>query len=395
MLKKFISMTTAVLLMASGISFVGATAANASTTTVTLSTITFRGAINPSTNVFDSLPGADRSTIGASFIGGGEQWQTATLTWSPSISNNRFASGTVYTATFYLSPRNGWNINGLSTSFFTVAGATSVLVSYDAGSPREWAFVTVVFPAAGSGSSSSSSSSSSQQSSEQTQAAAAAAAAAAFGAGQKLTKTVSAQQNLSSAFLGSKPGSIEDFRSANINVTTTASLIRINAEILKLSAIDRTDFAKIKALAEKIEFDESFFNASSRPTAATYAAYGVPGVTERVVAKVNEKVLALPAAQRLDTKAITEIANVESFVDRVANTATRSTVSTNLLISKRLVPADYPKKHSLLLGLSRYPEGSLNTMAKIEAAIKEQIAKAEAPRLRTVEIRARIAARRG
>jgi hypothetical protein len=393
MLKKFISMTTAVLLMASGISFVGATAANASTTTVTLSTITFRGAINPSTNVFDSLPGADRSTIGASFIGDGVQWQTSVLSWSPSISNNRFASGTVYTATFYLSPRNGWNINGLSSSFFTVTGATSVSATYDASSPREWAFVTVVFPAAGSGSSSSSSSSSSQQSSAQSQAAA--EAAAAFAAGQKLMKTASAQQNLSTAFLGSKPGSIEDFRSANINLTTTASLNRINAEILKLSAIDRTDFVKIKALAEKIEFDESFFNATSRPTASTYAAYGVPGVTERVVAKVNEKVLALPAAQRLDTKAITEIANVESFVDRVANTATRSTVSTNLLISKGLVPADYPKKHSLLLGLGNYPEGSLNTMAKIEAAIKEQIAKAEAPRLRTAEIRARIAARRG
>ena len=44
--------------------------------------------------------------------------------------------------------------------------------------------------------------------------------------------------------------------------------------------------------------------------------------------------------------------------------------------------------------LGTYPEGSLNTMAKIEAAIKAEIAKAEAPRLRTAEIRARIAARR-
>lgn len=238
------------------------------------------------------------------------------------------------------------------------------------------------------------SSSSSTSSSAQSAAATAAAAAAAFGAGQKLAKSVGAQQNLYSAFLGNKPGSIEDFRSANINVTTAASLNRINAEILKLPTIDRTDFSKIKALAEKIEFDESFFNPVARPVAATYATYGVPGVTDRIVAKVNAQVLELPAAQRLDIKAIMEIAKAESFVDRVANTETRSSVSATLLISKGLMPADYPKKLSLIQGLGSYPEGSLNTMAKIEAAIKEQIAKAQAPRLRTAEIKAKIAARK-
>ena len=225
-------------------------------------------------------------------------------------------------------------------------------------------------------------------------AAAAAAADQAFGEGLRLRKMISAQQNLSSAFLGDKSGSIDDFRAANITVTTTASLIRINAEILKLSGLDRIDFAKIKVLAEKIEFDESFFNAAARPAASTYATYGVAGVTDRILAKVNAQVLELPAAKRLDTKAIIEIANVESFIDRVANTETRSSVSANLLISKGLMPADYPKKLSLIQGLGSYPEGSLNTMAKIEAAIKEQIAKAQAPRLRTAEIKAKIAARK-
>ena len=224
-------------------------------------------------------------------------------------------------------------------------------------------------------------------------AAAAAAADQAFGEGLRLRKMISAQQNLSSAFLGDKSGSIDDFRDANITVTTTASLIRINAEILKLSGLDRIDFAKIKVLAERIEFDESFFNAAARPAASTYATYGVAGVTDRILAKVNAQVLELPGAQRLDTKAITEIANVESFIDRVANTETRASVSASLLISKGLVPADYPKKHSLIQGLGSYPEDNLNTMAKIQAAIKAEIAKAQAPRLRTAEIKARIAAR--
>ena len=310
------------------------------------------------------------------------------ISWSPSIPfNGTFQSGVTYSARVNLNADTGFRIRGASTSTFTVPGANSVV--YD---PTAQFRLVAVFPAAGSAGSSSSSSS---QSTQQAQAAAAAAAAAAFGAGVKLTKTVSAQQNLSSAFLGSKPGSLEDFRAANITVTSTASLNRINAEILKLSALERTDFAKIKALAEKIEFDESFFNPATRPGASTYTAYGVPGVTDRIVAKVNAQVLALPAAQRSDIKAISEIAQAESFIDRVANTETRSTVSTNLLISKGLVTADYPRKHSLLKGLGNYPEGSLNTMAKIEAAIKAEIAKAEAPRLRTAEIRARIAARRG
>jgi hypothetical protein len=104
-------------------------------------------------------------------------------------------------------------------------------------------------------------------------------------------------------------------------------------------------------------------------------------------------VLELPAAQRLDIKAITEIAQAESFIDRVANTETRASVSASLLISKGLVPADTPYKHSLVQGLGSYPEGSLNTMAKIEAAIKAEIAKAGARKAQTAEIRARIAAR--
>jgi hypothetical protein len=45
-------------------------------------------------------------------------------------------------------------------------------------------------------------------------------------------------------------------------------------------------------------------------------------------------------------------------------------------------------------GLASYPDGSLNSLEKIEAAIKEQIFKAEAPKRRFAEIKAKIAARK-
>lgn len=385
MFKKYVLTATAVLLLATGTSILGSTAANAAmcSSEQLSSSSTIKGvAFNAGTRQASST---DFNGSGSSNMG------SITLTEAQASGNgvtSIVATGSATATWLHVGPSiNSWGNDDISTTA-DLAGVTLAYgelfeIKISGTGCTDYYRISITVP---------SSRQNGQQSAQQA-AAAAQAEAAAFGAGQQLKKTISAQQNLSTAFLGNKSGSIEDFSSANINVTTTASLNRINAEILKLSAIDRTDFAKIKALAEKIEFDESFFNASSRPTASTYATYGVPGVTDRIVAKVNEKVLELPAAQRLDTKAITEIANVESFIDRVASTETRSSVSASLLVSKGLLPADYSKKHSLIQGLGSYPEGSLNTMAKIEAAIKEQIANAEAPRLRTAEIRARIAAR--
>jgi hypothetical protein len=224
-------------------------------------------------------------------------------------------------------------------------------------------------------------------------AAAAAKAAAEAAAIARAAEIATAQTALATVLRGDKAGSLSEYRSANINITTTAALTRLNAEVLKLSAADRADFAKIKAIADKIEFDEAFFNATARPSIATYAANGVTGVTERILTTINAKVLELPAARRLDTVAIKEIVKVESFVDLVANTATRESVTSTRLIEKGLLPADTPYKHSVRSGLAFYPEGSLNTMAKIEAAIKAELVKAGARKAKTAEIRARIAAR--
>jgi hypothetical protein len=224
-------------------------------------------------------------------------------------------------------------------------------------------------------------------------AAAVAKAAAAAAAAVRAAEVAVAQTKLSTVLRGDKAGTIDEYKSANVSITTAASLARINAEVLKLSANDRSDFAKIKAIADKIEFDESFFNATTRPTLSTYAKYEVVGITERTLPTINTKVLELPAALRVDAKAIQDLVKVESFVDQVANTQTRSTVTSAALISRGLLSADSPYKHSVRSGLGSYPEGSLNTMAKIEAAIKAELVKAGARKAQTAEIRARIAAR--
>jgi hypothetical protein len=222
---------------------------------------------------------------------------------------------------------------------------------------------------------------------------AAAKAAAQAAAEARAAEIAVAQTKLATVLKGDKAGTIGEYSAANIFISTTASLARVNAEVLKLSANDRSDFTKIKAIADKIEFDESFFNTSARPTLSTYAKYEIVGVTERTLPTVNAKVLELPAAKRLDTVAIKEIVKVESFVDLVANTQTRGGVTSTSLIQRGLLPADTPYKHSVRSGLVSYPEASLNTMAKIETAIKAELEKAGARKAKTVEIRARIAAR--
>ena len=397
--------------------------ANPGTATLAIQGAAFQGSLTSNSNTLSFVIAAAPATngvmvfIGGSGVianatapftisGGNGQWNTSgSLTWSPSLTSNRFAAGVVYTATVEVSA-NGWNFEGLSSNFFSISGATSVSATYS-GSPRDRAAITMVFPSTAapvnlglSTSSTGGGSTPAPTTPTPTAAEIAAAAAAAAKAAEeaaaiaRAAEIAKAQNALATVLKGDKAGTLSEYRSANIYITTAASLARINAEVLKLSVSDRADFAKIKAIADKIEFDESFFNATARPSLATYSSYGVTGVTERILPTINAKVLELPAAKRIDAAAIKEIVKVESFVDLVANTATRESVTSTRLIEKGLLPADTPYKHSVRSGLAFYPEGSLNTMAKIEAAIKAELVKAGARKAKTAEIREKIAARR-
>jgi hypothetical protein len=168
----------------------------------------------------------------------------------------------------------------------------------------------------------------------------------------------------------------------------------VTDQILQLDPPKRSNVATINSIADGAAFYDAFFNPLFPATVATYTRYGYTGVTERTLVKVNAKVQELPLVKRTGTTSIQAIATIENFIDRVANPATRSTVSSKVLITNGLLPAESPYKFSVVQGLASYPEVSLNTMEKIEAAIKAEIAKAEAPKLRLAAIKAKIATRK-
>jgi hypothetical protein len=400
MFKKFTSMTTAVLLMASGISIVGATTANASPGNAFLSeTSTIKGVTVVSLGTPGTNPGniAARGSIHISTAA------AADTSNAGSFITNFVTVNPAATKVYVWKHPFGGNIS--NSSVYNGTGAVSdgdifsIYVQSENGLTYRLYAINVQVSANGLGASAPSTPSTPEQiaaaaAAQAAAAAAAARAAEAAAAAIRAAEIATAQTALATVLRGDKAGTLSEYRAANINITTTAALTRLNTEVLKLSAADRADFAKIKAIADKIEFDESFFNATARPSLATYSSYGITGVTERILPVINAKVLELPAALRADVKAMQELVKVESFVDRVANPATRSTVSAAVLVSRGLLTAENPRRHSIVNGLSRYPEGSLNTMAKIEAAIKEQIFIAEAPKRRLAEIKARMAARK-
>ncbi len=65
---------------------------------------------------------------------------TGEVSWTPSVVST-FAPATVYSATITLTPKAGFTLTGVSSNFFTVAGATSVSNSANSG------VITAVFPA--------------------------------------------------------------------------------------------------------------------------------------------------------------------------------------------------------------------------------------------------------
>jgi hypothetical protein len=397
MIKKFISMATATLVIVTGFSFTATATASATSNDATLSaTSTVKGV----SVVSLGTPGTNPANVGAR---GSVHISTATAADTSNSGSfiTRFVlsdsgASIVYTAK---------NAQGQSLSTINFYNGTSAISNGDffviftkASDNSTYKFYVIDVQVSANGATPSSStpapSTPTLTAAEiAANAAAAAKAAAEAAAAVRAAEVSAAQTKLATVLKGDKAGTIDEYKAANISISTAASLARINAEVLKLSANDRSDIAKIKAIADKIEFDESFFNATARPTLTTYAKYEVVGITERTLPTVNAKVLELPAAKRIDAAAIKEIVKVESFVDLVANTTTRESVTSTRLIEKGLLPADTPYKHSVRSGLASYPEGSLNSMAKIEAAIKAELEKAGARKAKTAEIRARIAAR--
>jgi hypothetical protein len=388
--------------------------------------------------------------------GGNGDWnQSGNISWSPALTNNQFAAGTVYTATVGINP-SGATFDGLSSSFFTFSGATSVSATYS-GNPRTSATVTIVFPATAGGSSSSPATCSANYLSSSST-----IKGVTFNSGTKQATSTdfngSGSSNMGSITLTADQASGNGVTSivttggatatwlhvgpsirswGNGDISTTADLVGVtlaNRQLfeIKISGSGCTDYYRISitvpsessapALTEaeiaanaaattaqvlaaeeakrqatiakaKVALSTQF--AASKPVTLQQfldAGYGVRN--NNVATNVSAAILKLPAADRENIQKVNEIISREDFIDRVAMTDTRSTVKSIDLISRGLLAAESTKKHSVIQGLASYPNGSLDSLEKIEAAIKEQIFKAEAPKRRLAEIKAKIAARK-
>lgn len=174
---------------------------------------------------------------------------------------------------------------------------------------------------------------------------------------------------------GSNSSSSQSAQQAAAVAAETAALLA--AAIAKAKVVLTTQFS-----ANKPATMDQFLDAG----------YGVRN--SNVAVKVSAAILKLSVADRENSQKVNDIINLENFIDRVAVTDTRSSVKSTELVSRGLLSADSNYKHSVIQGLASYPNGSLDSLEKIAAAVKEQIEKAEAPKRRLVEIKARIAARK-
>lgn len=226
------------------------------------------------------------------------------------------------------------------------------------------------------------------------QIAAAQAAAAAEAARIRQIEIDSFRSILFAKFLKGERPKLIDYNNAAFNQVTVRTIETVTDRVLLLDSGKRSDAVAIKAIADDVTFYDEFFNPLFRPTVATYVKNGYTGVSERTLIAVNAQVLALPLVKRADLNSIQAIASSEALTDRIANPATRKSVTATVLIANGLLPANSEYKSTVVSGLASYSESSLNTRSKIEAAIKDIVTKAQARKLRTEAIKNKIAARK-
>jgi hypothetical protein len=115
---------------------------------------------------------------------------------------------------------------------------------------------------------------------------------------------------------------------------------------------------------------------------------------DKVVTKVNAAVLKLPLADRENVEKIAAIIKVENFVDLVSTPATQKRVTSKALVELGLVAVDNPNKTTIANALKKADAASLNSIEKIQEAIKAELAAVKERKDLLAEIKARIAARK-
>ena len=151
---------------------------------------------------------------------------------------------------------------------------------------------------------------------------------------QAALKVATAQAALGSLLGNNKPATLDQYRDASYFIASQSALVRVNAAVSKMSASDRAEMSKVM-----------------------------------------------------------EIIKAENFIDRIANPLTRPGLTSTVLINAGLLSSSSSYKYSVLAGLQGYKEDALDSLTKIAAAIKAEIAKANYRKERTLEIKAKMAAR--
>lgn len=125
-------------------------------------------------------------------------------------------------------------------------------------------------------------------------------------------------------------------------------------------------------------------------TASDLSAADISVASLKAAERVNTKILTLPVEKRTDLAAIAVLVRTENFVDRVSNKSTQILISARDLVTENLVTVDYKNKRAVLSDILKQDASSLDSIEKVETAVKAAVAKVKARKDRTAAIIAKI-----
>ena len=159
------------------------------------------------------------------------------------------------------------------------------------------------------------------------------------------------------------------------------------AELAAIQAAIQAAIAQAKAVLTEL------FNSGKPGTFQQYRSAEYIVNNEKVVEKVNAAVLKLDVADRSDASKIAAIVNLENFIDLVSTPETQKYVTGQKLVELGLVEKTSKNKASITRMLKKADAASVNTIEKIQEAIAAELKVFAARADRTAAIKAKIAAR--
>jgi hypothetical protein len=419
MLKKIISMATAAVLMAGGISVIATPAASA-TADVTQFQINLTGA--PTHN----MPKTAMSINNPGLLT--QEWQVSAPVWSPAVAST-FDSNTVYVATVTLTANFGYAFNNLSANAFSfvgagAAGATDSSTAVAVGANASTVVVEITFPITTVMNNNNNNlqmsattviSNITETSADVDFSTLAAAHPSVTTWHARLFQLV----GLTSTFINSRDalGSAHTVALTGLTAGTTyriffgdpnhaqgvdygyePSNVFTTLGSGSTPSTPTVDTAAIAAaaakaaaavVAAKTSIVESL-KSGKTITVSDLSAADIRVASEKAAARVNTKLLALPVEKRADIAAVAAIVRTENFVDKVSSAATQVQVTTRDLVTEQLLAVDYKYKASVLRAVLAKDPSALDSIEKVDAVVKAAIATVQARKDRLAALIAKI-----